>query len=50
MTKWEHSWITLNLFKNTEAILDEYGEEGWELVTIFRDNDSFQAFFKRPKS
>ena len=50
MKKWEYNTILLN--DNVDiAILDTYGKDGWELVTIV-DNSKyniFTAIFKREK-
>ncbi len=50
MTKWEYKWMTWDIYKNTQVLLDELGEKGWELVTVFDDEQQFVAFFKRPKT
>lgn len=47
MTKWEYvniSLITSNL-TNHQHLLNQYGREGWELVSV----DNGTAYFRRPK-
>ncbi|WP_449374801.1 hypothetical protein [Arthrobacter psychrolactophilus] len=34
MTKWEYATIPL-IIHATKAILDQWGDEGWELVKLF---------------
>lgn len=49
--KWEYLTAPL-LIHNTKAILDTWGEEGWELVQVLPGpggGDSLVAYFKRPK-
>ncbi len=49
--KWEYLTAPL-LIHNTKAILDNWGEEGWELVQIVpgpTGGESLVAYFKRPK-
>ncbi len=50
MTKWEYKWMTWDIYKNTEVLLDELGEKGWELVTVIDRPDHNAEFFKRPKT
>lgn len=49
MTKWEYLTTPL-LIHNTKAILDQWGEQGWELVQIVpgAQPESLVAYFKRP--
>ena len=49
MTKWEYLTAPL-LIHNTKAILDNFGQDGWELVTVTAGANAEQlvAFFKRP--
>jgi hypothetical protein len=50
MTKWEYVTVPL-LIHATKAILDQWGEDGWELVTVLPSPSGEQmvAYFKRPK-
>ena len=47
--KWEYLTAPL-LIHNTKAILDNFGQDGWELVTVTAGQNAEQlvAFFKRP--
>jgi hypothetical protein len=49
MTKWEYLTAPL-LVHNTKAILDTFGSDGWELVTIIPglNPENLVAYFKRP--
>lgn len=49
VTKWEYLTAPL-LIHNTKAILDNFGREGWELVTVTAGMNAEQlvAWFKRP--
>jgi hypothetical protein len=49
-TKWEYLTAPV-LNHNTQAILNNFGRDGWELVTITTGGatgDQFVAWFKRP--
>lgn len=50
MEKWEYFTAPL-LIHNTKQILDTFGEDGWELVTVLPGQNSEQlvAYFKRKK-
>ncbi|QSB05579.1 hypothetical protein [Natronoglycomyces albus] len=50
MQKWEYATAPL-LIHNTKMILDTWGEDGWELVTVLPGNNAEQlvAYFKRPR-
>jgi hypothetical protein len=50
MDKWEYATAPL-LIHNTKQILDTWGEDGWELVTVLPGQNSEQlvAYFKRRK-
>lgn len=50
MTKWEYLTAPL-LVHATKQILDNFGEDGWELVQIVPgpDGQGLVAYFKRPK-
>jgi hypothetical protein len=50
MTKWEYATVPL-LIHATKAILDQWGEDGWELVTVLPgpgNGDQLVAYLKRP--
>ena len=51
MQKWEYATFPL-LVHATKQILDNAGEEGWELVQVVPGPNSEQhvAYMKRPKS
>lgn len=51
MTKWEYATIPL-LIHATKQILDQWGEDGWELVTVLPNPSGEQhvAYLKRPKA
>lgn len=51
MRKWEYLTAPL-MIHNTKQILDNFGDEGWELVTVVpgpSGTDSLVAYFKREK-
>jgi hypothetical protein len=50
MTKWEYATIPL-LIHATKQILDQWGDDGWELVTVLSgaSPDQLVAYLKRPK-
>jgi hypothetical protein len=49
-TTWEYLTAPV-LIHNTQAILNNFGRDGWELVTVTRglQEDQLVAWFKRPK-
>ena len=49
VTRWEYLTAPL-LIHNTKAILDNFGRDGWELVTVTSGMSPEQlvAWFKRP--
>ncbi len=49
VTRWEYLTAPL-LIHNTNAILDNFGRDGWELVSVTSGMTSEQlvAWFKRP--
>ena len=51
MQTWEYATIPL-LIHSTKAILDTWGEEGWELVQVIPgpDSSNLVAYLKRPKA
>ncbi len=50
MTKWEYSTVPL-LVHATKQILDNWGQDGWELVQVVPGPNPEQlvAYLKRPK-
>jgi hypothetical protein len=50
MTKWEYATVPL-LVHATKQILDNWGDDGWELVALVPGPNSEQlvAYMKRPK-
>ncbi|MGB3773131.1 MAG: hypothetical protein WBF79_01820 [Rhodococcus sp. (in: high G+C Gram-positive bacteria)] len=49
-TTWEYFTAPL-LIHNTKTILDNFGADGWELVTVMPGptGENLVAYFKRPK-
>lgn len=50
MTKWEYLTVPL-LIHSTKQILDNFGSEGWELVSVIpgpQGSDNPVAYLKRP--
>jgi hypothetical protein len=49
-TTWEYLTAPV-LIHNTQAILNNFGRDGWELVTVTRgiQEEQLVAWFKRPK-
>ncbi|MCE0767254.1 DUF4177 domain-containing protein [Pseudonocardia sp. RS11V-5] len=49
VTRWEYLNAPL-LIHNTKAILDNFGRDGWELVSVVpgATPENLIAFFKRP--
>lgn len=50
MTKWEYATVPL-LTHATKQILDQWGADGWELVTVTPGptGEQLVAYLKRPK-
>lgn len=50
MTKWEYATIPLNIH-NTKAVLDMWGDDGWELVQVVTGPEGLGlvAYLKRVK-
>lgn len=50
MQKWEYATVPL-IVHATKQILDQWGEDGWELVSVLPGPSGEQliAFLKRPK-
>lgn len=51
MQTWEYATVPL-LIHATKAILDQWGADGWELVTVLPNPSGEQhvAYLKRPKA
>lgn len=51
MTKWEYATVPL-IVHATKQILDQWGEDGYELVQVVPgpDNNGLVAYLKRPKA
>ncbi|HYN30046.1 MAG TPA: hypothetical protein VES95_09275 [Dermatophilaceae bacterium] len=50
MQKWEYATVPL-IVHATKQILDQWGEDGWELVTVLSgDGGNLVAYLKRPRS
>ncbi len=51
MTAWEYATVPL-LIHATKQILDTWGEDGWELVTVLpgANPENLVAYLKRPRS
>lgn len=50
MTQWEYASVPI-IPHVAQEILNNWGEDGWELVTVFSPPDvgGVVAYFKRPK-
>ena len=51
MKKWEyHIEEQINFGSGDEFFLDELGDQGWELVSVFKNEDGdVVCIYKRPK-
>ena len=50
MTKWEYATVPL-ISHALQEILNQWGEEGWELVQVLESTQTGTvAFLKRPKN
>ena len=51
MTTWEYATVPL-LVHVTKQILDTWGEDGWELVTVLpgANPENLVAYLKRPRT
>jgi hypothetical protein len=49
MTRWEYATVPV-IPHSAQEILNNWGEDGWELVTVFAAPDvpGLVAYFKRP--
>ena len=47
MQKWEYATVPL-IEHATQEILNNWGEDGWELVTVLSGGTGLVAYFKRP--
>ncbi len=50
VTTWEYATVPL-IIHATKAILDQWGEDGWELVQVVpgpSDSSNLVAYLKRP--
>ncbi len=49
MTKWEYATVPL-IVHATKQILDQWGEDGWELVQVLQgDGGNLVAYLKRAR-
>jgi len=48
---WEYATVPL-IVHATKQILDQWGEDGWELVQVLQNSDggNLVAYLKRPKA
>ncbi|WP_106817407.1 DUF4177 domain-containing protein [Janibacter massiliensis] len=50
MTTWEYATVPL-IVHATKQILDQWGEDGWELVQVLQGAEgNLVAYLKRPKA
>ena len=49
MQQWEYKVETLISITLSERDLNDFGEDGWELVGIYKDSGFSYAVFKRPR-
>ena len=52
-TVWEYKQVVRNLSQNdipTESELNEWGKDGWELVTVLNKGGLLYLYFKRVKN
>lgn len=47
MKKWEYNIQSTTLNKISKNMLDQWGEDGWELVLIYNGYDRLTVVFKR---
>jgi hypothetical protein len=48
MQKWEYATVPL-IEHATAEILNNWGDDGWDLVTVLQQPQGLLAYFKRPK-
>ena len=48
MATWEYATVPL-IVHATKQILDQWGEDGWELVQVVSNDGNLVAYLKRPK-
>ena len=48
MKQWEYKVELLHSISMTEDDLNDLGEDGWELVNIYKEDGSWYAVLKRP--
>ena len=46
-TKWEYNVRTINHGITIEDVINDYGDNGWELVTVTMQGDEVVCYFKR---
>jgi hypothetical protein len=49
MQKWEFATVPL-IEHATQEILNNWGDDGWELVTVLQGPQGIVAYMKRPKA
>jgi len=49
MTTWEYATVPI-IVHATKQILDQWGEDGWELVQVLSNDGNLVAYLKRPSS
>ncbi|GIG30334.1 DUF4177 domain-containing protein [Cellulomonas marina] len=47
-TRWEYATVPL-IVHATKQILDQWGEDGWELVQVLEGGTGLVAYLKRPR-
>jgi hypothetical protein len=48
MATWEYATVPL-IVHATKQILDQWGEDGWELVQVVNNDGNLVAYLKRPR-
>jgi hypothetical protein len=48
MATWEYATVPL-IVHATKQILDQWGEDGWELVQVVNNEGNLVAYLKRPR-
>jgi hypothetical protein len=50
MTQWEYCWLNIgHIWGGHQKAMNDLGEDGWELVSVFGFESCPYAYFKRPK-